>query len=127
MNPNKPYIYMEIEKEALNTFAFSKKEVHPDTKIRKRRSRNIGRAVKLGNLFKNKVRIFFIKRNSHKIIAALHCGRGYRKQFRRFEKTPKNNIWNNFGCLEIRICSHFSERVRIHWIFLLRVRLVQSS
>ena len=50
---------MRIEKEKIKEYNFSKEEIHTDIKRIKRRTANIHRAVRLGNLFKNKVKIFF--------------------------------------------------------------------
>ena len=50
---------MRIEKETLKNYNFTNEEIHTDIKRIKRRSANIQKAVKLGNLFKNKVKIFF--------------------------------------------------------------------
>lgn len=50
---------MRIEKESLKDFPFIKEEIHTDIKRIKRRTANIHRAVRLGNAFKNKVKIFF--------------------------------------------------------------------
>ncbi len=50
---------MRIEKETLKEYNFTKKEIHKDKKRITRRTVNIQRAVKLGNLFKTKVKIFF--------------------------------------------------------------------
>jgi len=50
---------MRIEKETLKEYNFLKEEIHTDVKRIKRRTANIQRAVRLGNLFKNKVKIFF--------------------------------------------------------------------
>lgn len=50
---------MRIEKEQIKELSFIKEEVHTDKKRIKRRKVNINRAVRLGNAFKNKVKIFF--------------------------------------------------------------------
>lgn len=50
---------MRVEKENLKNYIFIKEDVISDIKLQKRRYANIQRAVKLGNGFKNKVKIFF--------------------------------------------------------------------